>query len=166
MPFTSNPLSTTAPILTAVSAAITSLRAQAATIGVVNITKDEKGKNLSINDIREPYVKRMLTQHAVNVPSIVPSFINLSNSTTRLNNANYFRSVALQLRQLAEMYDDMSFNEDVPCYKDFRHIYATAKIGAANNLAGADAIVDDIAPLFEAQGNDDGIANPVVPANP
>ncbi len=164
MPFTSVPLANTPAIQTAVSAAIAALRAQAALIGNVNITKDEKGSNLSINDVREPFVKRMLTQHAINVPGIVPSFVNLGNSTTRFNNANYFRSVALQLKQLYEIFDDLSFNEDVPCYKDFRHIYATAKLGAENNLPGADAIVADIAPLFEQQGNDNGIIPAPTPA--
>ena len=159
MPFTSSPLTVTTPIQTAVAAAIAQLRAQAAASGAVNITKAEKG-NLSINDIREPYVKRMLNQHAVNVPGIVPNFISLANATTRFNNANYFRSVSIQLKQIAEIFDDMSFNEDVPCYKDFRHMYATAKLGADNNLPGADAIVDDIAPLFAIKGNDDGIVNP------
>ena len=162
MPITSSPLSVTTPIQTAVAAAIAQLRAQATACGAVNVTKDEKGKLLSINDVREPYVKRMLNQHAINYPGIVPSFVNLTNATTRFNNANYFRSVALQMRQLAEIFDDMSFNEDVPCYKDFRHMYATAKLGADGNLPGADAVVDDIAPLFAMQGNDDGIVTPVV----
>lgn len=148
MPFTSNPLTLTAPIQTAIANAIEELREQAATIGTVNITKSEK--NLpSINNIREPYARRMILEHAVTQPLIVPGFVNLDNSTARLNNANYFRSVGVQLKQVLEMFEDLSFNEDVPCYKDFLAMYDQAKLGAINNLPGADAIVADIAPLFE-----------------
>lgn len=161
MSITTSPLVITAPIKTAVQTAITQLRAQATAIGTVNVTKDEKSKLLSINDRRDPFVRRMIMDHAVNVPGIVPAFVSLPNATLRYTNTLYFRSVADQMRQLAEMFEDMSFNEDVPCYRDFRHLYATAKLGANNNLPGADAIVDDIAPLFAEQGNDDGIVAPV-----
>jgi len=33
-----------------------------------------------------------------------------------------------------------------------RQLYASAKLAAANNVPGADAVVDDLKSLFEGQG--------------
>ena len=57
-----------------------------------------------------------------------------------------------QLRQVIEIYQDTQQVAGSEGYTWTRTLYNTAKEAAENQVPGADAMVDDLAKLFEGQG--------------
>lgn len=118
-----------------------------------NLTEAEKLQNPTINNARLPYVKRTVEIHAVNNPDLVSGFagtlVNAQNDWTVYNQLEGF------VQQLLSLLEKMRETQDVAgaeLYSFMLEVYATAKRAAGNNVPGAQAVVDDLATLFENQG--------------
>jgi hypothetical protein len=118
-----------------------------------NLTEKEKLDNPTIDDAREPYVKRTVEIHAVNNPALVSGFagtlVNAQNDWTVYNQFEGFIQKHLQLLEKMKETQDVAGAE---LYQFMREVYRMAKAAAANNVPGAQAVVDDLATLFEGQG--------------
>ena len=118
-----------------------------------NLTEDEKKQYPTTDNARLPYVKRTVEIHAPNNPNLVSGFagtlLNARNDWTLFNQIENFK------QQLFSLIEKLAETQDVAgaeLYAFMREVYAMAKRAAANNVPGAQAVVDDLAPLFENQG--------------
>lgn len=118
-----------------------------------NLTNDEKKQYPTTDNSRLPYVKRTVEIHAVNNPNLVSGFagtlLNAQNDWTLFNQIENFKQLILSfLEKLIETQDVAG----AELYQFMLEVYRMAKAAAANNVPGAQAVVDDLAPLFEGQG--------------
>ncbi|HLG36467.1 MAG TPA: hypothetical protein VI757_16435 [Bacteroidia bacterium] len=119
----------------------------------VNLTKDERGSIANIDNERYPYAQRTMDIHAPNNPNLVTGFAGTYADAQRdwrlVNQCEGFKQKALML---IEKLNDTQHLSGSEVYKFMRQLYASAKLAAANNVPGADTIVDDLKTLFEGQG--------------
>ena len=118
-----------------------------------NLTNDEKKQYPTTDNSRLPYVQRTVEIHAVNNPTLVSGFAgtlaNAQNDWKLFNQIENFKQQLLSYLEKLTETQDMAGAE---LYQFMREVYATAKRAAANSVPGAQAVVDDLAPLFENQG--------------
>lgn len=118
-----------------------------------NLTEAEKLANPSIDNKRIPYVKRAVEIHAVSNPTFVSGFHG-----TLLNAQNYWRlfqqfdTYIAKLDSLREKMVETQMVAGAELYDFLLDVYDMAKKAAGANIPGAQAVVDDLAPLFEGQG--------------
>lgn len=118
-----------------------------------NLTSDEKAQYPTTDNTRLPYVQRTVEIHAVNMPSLVSGFagtlLNAQNDWKLHRQLENFKQELLSLIEKITETQDVAGAE---LYQFMRDVYRMAKAAAANNVPGAQAVVDDLAPLFEGQG--------------
>jgi len=121
-----------------------------------NLTNDEKKQYPTIDNSRLPYVKRTVEIHAVNMPSLVSGFagtlLNAQNDWILHGQIENFKQKLLSLLEKLTETQEVAGAE---LYQFMLEVYRMAKAAAANNVPGAQAVVDDLAPLFEGQGIQD-----------
>ena len=118
-----------------------------------NLTEAEKLQNPSINNSRLPYVKRAVEIHAVNNPTLVSGFAGtLANAQTDWKVYQQFDNYISKLNSMLEKMMETQMVAGAELYGFLLELYATAKRAAENNVPGAQAVVDDLAPLFANQG--------------
>lgn len=118
-----------------------------------NLTEDEKLQYPSVNNTRLPYVQRTVEIHAVNNPNLVSGFAGtLLNAQNDWTVYQQFQHYIARLNSLMEKMKETQDVAGAELYAFTLELYATAKRAAANNVPGAQAVVDDLAPLFEGQG--------------
>jgi hypothetical protein len=98
-------------------------------------------------------VKRAVEIHAVNNPTFVSGFhgtlLNAQNDWTLFQQ---FEAYILKLDSLREKMVETQMVAGAELYEFLLDVYDMAKKAAAANIPGAQAVVDDLAPLFEGQG--------------
>ena len=127
-----------------------------------NLTKAERTALQNIADERYPYVQRAIKNHGPLNPTLVSGFAG--NQKEADNDLLFFDQMEKfigRLRQIIEIYQDTQQVAGSEAYKWTRALYNTAKDAAANQVPGADAVADDLAPLFEQE--DKGDTPPVNP---
>jgi hypothetical protein len=151
MPLNKIDITFTVPQETAIGTAITDLNTNFPF--AQNLTNDEKKQYPTTDNARLPYVQRTVEIHAVNNPSFVSGFagtlLNAQNDWKLFNQCENFK------QQLLSYVEKLTETQDVAgaeLYQFMLELYRMAKAAAANNVPGAQAVVDDLAPLFEGQG--------------
>jgi hypothetical protein len=157
MPLNKIDITFTAPQETAIGTAIADLNTNFPF--AQNLTNAEKKQYPTTDNSRLPYVKRTVEIHAVNMPVLVSGFagtlLNAQNDWKLFNQIENFK------QQLLSYIEKLNETQDVAgaeLYQFMLGVYKMAKEAADNNVPGAQAVVDDLAPLFEGQG-----AQPQVP---
>lgn len=166
MPFNKINITLTAAQMTAIQTALTALKAPANMPVQYNLTKDERRTLPNINNSRYPHVMRAIKNHGPNNPNLVSGFAGTQVEAT--NDFTFFdqmENIIGQLLQIVEIYQDTQQVAGSEAYRWTRALYNTAKDAAANQVPGSDAVVDDLASLFEAQGNQGGTP-PATPPTP
>lgn len=166
MPFSKINITLTAAQVTAIQAAINALKNPANLPVQFNLTKEERGSLQNINNMRYPYVQRAIKNHGPNNANLVSGFAGTQAEAA--NDLVFYDQVEPfigQLLQVLEIYQDTQQVAGSEAYTWTRVLYNTAQDAAANLVPGADAVVDDLAPLFEGQGGPGG-GTPVPPPPP
>ncbi|MBI4947924.1 MAG: hypothetical protein HY840_16155 [Bacteroidetes bacterium] len=168
MPFSKINITLTAAQLTAIQTAITALKAPANLPAQFNLTKDERTGLSNINNSRYPYVQRAVKNHAVANPGLVSGFAGtLAEATNDFSFFDQMENFIGQLKQIVEIYEDTQQVAGSEAYVWTRELYRNAKAAAENQVPGADAVVDDLAPMFEkASGADAPPAATTTPPAP
>ena len=141
------------------AAQMTAIKDAAATVNTnfpfaVNLTKSERTSLPNIESERYPYVQRAIEIHAPNNPNLVSGFAGtLAEATTDWTFVKQCDELIPLFEVILEKLRDTRQLGGSEAYAFLREFYASAQRGAENNVPGADAIVDDIAPLFEKQGS-------------
>jgi len=116
----------------------------------VNLTKDERSSIPNIDNERYPFVQRTIDIHAPNNPNLVSGFAGSLPEAQKdwnlMNQCETFKQKALMLIEKLNDTQQLAASE---VYRFMRQLYATAKLAAENNVPGADAVVDDLKPLFD-----------------
>ncbi len=151
MPFNKVNTTLTLPQETAIQAAIDSLITNL--VVKINLTKQERVQLSNIDNQRYAYVKRAIQNHATANPTLVSGFAGtLAEANNDLNLYDQLQKYITQILKVLEMYQDLQQVAGSEAYTWFREFYSSAQKAADNNVAGADAVVDDLKPLFEGQG--------------
>ena len=154
MPFSKINITLTAAQVTAIQAAITALKDTANMPVQFNLTKDERKTLPNINNTRYPYVQRAIKNHGPNNANLVSGFAGTqAEAANDLTFYDQVESFIGQLLQVLEIYQDTQQVAGSEAYTWTRALYNTSKDAAANQVPGADAVADDLAPMFEGQGN-------------
>ena len=128
-----------------------------------NLTKEERKTLSNISDQRYPYVQRAIKNHGPVNANLVSGFAGTqAEASNDLTFYDQMESLIGQLKQILEIYQDTQQVAGSEAYAWTRAIYNTAKEAAANQVPGADAVVDDLGTMFEGQG----VIPPPPPAAP
>ena len=148
MPFSKINIILTAAQMTAIDEAISVI---INTLPVkFNLTKTERQTLPNIDNERYPYVERSVENHGPNNPNLVSGFAGTQAEAT--NDFTFYDQVENfigQLLQVVEIYQDTQQVAGSEAYTWTRALYRSAKEAAENQVPGADAVVEDLAPLFE-----------------
>ncbi|MBI4946654.1 MAG: hypothetical protein HY840_09660 [Bacteroidetes bacterium] len=118
-----------------------------------NLTKSERTSLANINSERYPYVQRAIENHGPANPTLVSGYAGTqAEATNDLVFYDQMKAHLLRLRQALEIYEDTQQVAGSEAYTWTRMLYNSAKDAAANQVPGADAVVDDLATLFEKGG--------------
>jgi len=151
MPLNKIDITFTAPQDTAITGAFTTIDTNFPF--AQNLNEAEKLQNPTIDNKRLPYVKRAVEIHAVNNPPLVSGFAGtLLNAQNDWKLYQQFDGYIALLDSLKEKMMETQMVAGAELYAFLLELYRTAKAAAANNVPGAQAVVDDLAPLFEGQG--------------
>jgi len=121
-----------------------------------NLTKKERTDLPNIADERYPYVQRAIENHAPANPKIVAGVFT-STLPEAQNDLTFYDQIEPfigQLKQVIEIYEDTQQVAGSEAYAWLRDFYASAQRGAASQLPGADAVVDDLKTLFDKESQD------------
>ncbi|MBI4946653.1 MAG: hypothetical protein HY840_09655 [Bacteroidetes bacterium] len=169
MPFSKINITLTAAQVTALQAAITALKNPANMPLQFNLTKAERTSLPNINNTRYPYVQRAIKNHGPNNAVLATGVAGLGVGTlaeaaSDLTFYDQMENLTGQLAQILEIYKDTQQVAGSEAYIWTRQLYDYSKQAADNQVPGADAVVDDLSPMFEGQGGNQGSTPP--PANP
>lgn len=141
----------TVPQVTAINGDYTDLNHNAPFLQT--LTKPERDSTQDIGNERYPYVQRTMDQHIVNHPNLVSGFngnaIEANNDWTLIKQLDPM--IELAKEWLQGLVDTRRIAAD-ELYRFFRGVYDMAQQADAAGVAGAKEVVDDLAPLFAAQG--------------
>jgi len=172
MPFNKMDTVLSNPQLDSISAALDELLDPANMPEQFNLTKKERTDLPNIADERYPYVKRAIENHAPANPKIVAG-VFAGSLPEAVNDLTYYDQVQPfigRLKQIIEIFEDTQQVAGSEAFTWLRGFYASAQLGAKNQLPGADAVVDDLKPLFDKETSDPidpGVEpNPVEPVEP
>jgi hypothetical protein len=160
MPFSNINTTLSGAQLAAIDTAITNLLA--ALPVKYNLTKDERVKLPNISSERYPYVKRGIEIHGPNNPTLVTGFAGTQAEAS--NDLVFFdqhEAIKQKLLKVLEIVTDTQQVAGSEAYRWLRLLYTTAQTAAANQVPGADSVVDDLAPLFDKESN--GGTSPINP---
>lgn len=135
----------------AIAAAIATIKSNIAEL--VNLTMTEKGQLPNIDDTRYPYVRRAIKNHAVNHPELVSGFAGtLAEANNDIDLYSECNSIILELDELKEFFVDLQHVAGAEAYKWFLEYYGSTERAKDNQVPGADAVYNDLKPLFDGQG--------------
>ena len=163
MPFNKIDVVLSGPELTTIQNSITALLE---TLPVsFNLTKEERVELQNISNERYPYVQRAIENHAPANPILVTGIAGtLAEAENDLAFYDQMENFIGQLKQVIEVYEDTQQVAGSEAYVWLREFYAASQRAAENQVPGSDAVVDDLATLFEDQGG--GGSTPGDPSTP
>lgn len=121
-----------------------------ASVPPVYLTKKER-QSPSIGNTRLPYVHNAVDNVLTLFPDLVSRSIPLTRTITLMDLMAFVAVVKPRLEELNERFTDLSINAENIVYLSMRDSYKAAQ-QQEGRMAGADVLVDTIAPLFEKQG--------------
>ncbi|MBI4945134.1 MAG: hypothetical protein HY840_01890 [Bacteroidetes bacterium] len=156
MPFSKINLTLSPAQMTAIQTAINALKSTANMPAQFNLTKAERRTLPNISNERYPYVQRAIKNHAPVNPNFVSGFAGtVAEATNDLTFYDQVGNFIGQLKQIVEIYEDTQQVAGSEAYTWTRAFYNTAKSAAVNQVPGADAVVDDLASMFQIANNSD-----------
>ncbi len=118
-----------------------------------NLTLAERDSVPNIQDNRYPYAQKAVEILAPANPILVSGFAGtLAQAVTDWTLVKQFDTFIPDLLKLVEMFNDTRQVAASEVYAFLLEFYASAQRAAANNVPGADSIVEALAPLFAGQG--------------
>ncbi len=119
----------------------------------INLTKQERQSLPGIDDERYPYVQKVMDNYAPNNANLVTGFAGtLAEAQTDWTLVKQINDLLPKLESLIEKMRDTQQLAASENYTFMLEFYGTAQRAAQNKVPGADAIVDDLKPLFDKQG--------------
>lgn len=156
MPFSKINITLTPAQVQAIQKAINELKNPANMPVQFNLTKKERTSLPNISNERYPYVQRSVQIHGPNNPGFVSGDAGTQAEAT--NDLTYYDQVEnfiQQLTQALEIYTDTQQVAGSEAFVWMRNLYGTAQLKAANQVPGADTVVDDLKPLFDKENTGD-----------
>ncbi len=120
---------------------------------VVQLTAQERQGAQSIAQTRFPYVQAGIKALAPAYPNLQPNFLSLPVADTDLQTSQDLTEIMLIVKEITDRFTDFSLASEHFAYQYVRKFYAIAKEAQAVNTPGADTVVNELAPLFEGQGD-------------
>lgn len=116
-----------------------------------NLTDAERGSMPNIGNERYPFAKRAIEQHGPANPQITAGAF-YSTLAEAQNDMGFFDQVQPfinQLRQVLEIFVDTQHVAGHEGWKWFLDFYDAAVRASESNVPGADAVVEDLKPIFD-----------------
>ena len=117
-----------------------------------NIVVDkEEVKSLSkLGDIRIPCVEK-ITQYSVTNPEFLPPYADVPEFQKDFKTFTDIREMLRPLRQVLDNLENTAAVSGSEAWEFAREYYKTVQFNAKMGVPGAQAIYDDLRPLFEAK---------------
>jgi hypothetical protein len=115
---------------------------------LINLSPLEKQKHRSVKNKLQPFVEKIALHASLN-PSIIPTFVSLTNLNKKINNQQQLKRLETVLVSLLEKVQDTAHNEGHLAYKEAIKIFETIQIAAQSNVLGIDEIYDDVKVFFK-----------------
>ena len=156
MPLTIITTAPTAAQTTAVNGAITTIETNEPY--KATLTEDEKNDFQTVAANRYPYAVKAIKDLAPNwtgkmAPDVAAM---LPQATVSLTVMDTYRPIISRLKILLEYFTDGHHIAGYQAYQFLKAFYGEAQALKARGVAGADALVDELAPLFANQGGAGG----------
>ena len=156
MPLTIITTAPTAAQTTAVNGAITTIETNEPY--KATLTEDEKNDFQTVAANRYPYAVKAIKDLAPNwtgkmAPDVAAM---LPQATVSLTVMDTYRPIISRLKILLEYFTDGHHIAGYQAYQFLKAFYGEAQALKSRGVAGADALVDELAPLFANQGGAGG----------
>jgi hypothetical protein len=146
MPIANISVALTAPQITAISGALTTIRTNLPFL--INLTLAERATLSKMGDDGYSYVTKAL-DFAQNNATILPPNFNLPEAQKDLKLVNDLRPLLQQIAQVLEGIDDTMMAAGIEA-KDFADkFYSLVKLQASMNTPGMDVIASDLGVFYE-----------------
>lgn len=122
----------------------------------VNLTKPERQGIQGVAAERLPYVQVAFNSLIPGNPQFKPPFSNEDDAINDFTYMEQHNQLAPKIGKLVEIFSDHHLAAGALAFEYMRDFYDVGKRGAERNVPGADSIVDELSPLFNA-------ANPTPP---
>lgn len=151
----------TAAAITAVNNAIATIRTNLPFL--VSLTNAERRSKAKLGDGRVALDEDAYPLMAQN-PALLPVFVVLAEVTKDRTLRSQLDSIRLSLNSLCSEVDDTELVLGHEMFKAYLAFYSNAQQAAARGVAGAQTVVDTLAPYFARPSRTP--ATPIPPANP
>ena len=135
-------------IINSLSSCLTTLNG----IKTVQLTGSERQGAQSLAEGRFPYVQKAVDNLAPTYPNLQPGFMDLPTAQRNLTMSIDMGEILLVVKEIVDRFTDFGLASEHFAYEYMRKLYEQAKSAQSVNTPGADVVVNELAPLFEKQG--------------
>ena len=143
---------------TAITNALNTAQSTINAVAIVALTPQQRQEIPAVNEARFIYVTKAVSVLGPAYPDLVSRAISTANATQAYQSWTFLRGIASQLEEILDRVRDLSHNLENTDFNYMLDLYYTAK-RYKDQLPGSDIVVQELAPLFEGQG-DTGITPP------
>lgn len=114
---------------------------------IVNLTPDERHARLKLGDKSLAFGEKALDYATAN-PQLCPSYLDMGDFGTDMQDTTGLRVLELSLRQLLQGVDDTAMVAGGEAYSQALIFYSAVKEAARQDIPGAKAIYEDLRTRF------------------